>query len=367
VRNSGRWRLWLSIGVALTAAAVLLALPQQRRGRNPSAAQGPATLAQAWPNARPVALPAVLPDGWTYAPMGVVDASTTVGFAGSPGDKQTALVVLTDPAHPRQLQTVAPGGGAYIDAVAATNDQVYWIRSTFDATGQEHAVVWVADLAGGPPRQLAEAGAPALRGSRYELQIVDGRVYWVTTPTTGTPTTEVHSVAINGGTVDTQTVDGTLALTAWPWLTTGVGALGSHTELVNLRTNQTIAVPTLADQQLTCSPTWCRVVTSGPGGGTVVLMRPDGRDKQTIAEAGEGAALADVALLDRFEVLTRPASNNRASTSQRLVLYDLSTRRRILIDAAVGPTLGARGNWLWWSTGDNEALTWHLLDLLTLT
>jgi membrane-bound inhibitor of C-type lysozyme len=33
----------------------------------------------------------------------------------------------------------------------------------------------------------------------------------------------------------------------------------------------------------------------------------------------------------------------------------------------VATNAGGRGDYLWWSTGDNETLAWHGLDLRTLT
>jgi hypothetical protein len=37
----------------------------------------------------------------------------------------------------------------------------------------------------------------------------------------------------------------------------------------------------------------------------------------------------------------------------------------VLIEPAA-TNAAARGDYLWWSTGDNETLAWHALDLRTL-
>jgi hypothetical protein len=49
-----------------------------------------------------------------------------------------------------------------------------------------------------------------------------------------------------------------------------------------------------------------------------------------------------------------------------LALYDVAHRRPVLISPAA-TNAGGRGGYLWWSTGDNETLAWHGLDLRTLT
>jgi membrane-bound inhibitor of C-type lysozyme len=52
-------------------------------------------------------------------------------------------------------------------------------------------------------------------------------------------------------------------------------------------------------------------------------------------------------------------------TVSRLDLYDIADGKPVLLDAAATGA-SARGNFVWWSTGDNETLAWHGLDLRTL-
>ncbi|HCU48547.1 MAG TPA: hypothetical protein DGG94_01725 [Micromonosporaceae bacterium] len=66
----------------------------------------------------------------------------------------------------------------------------------------------------------------------------------------------------------------------------------------------------------------------------------------------------DVALLDRYEVYSH--------ADGRLALFDLEERRSITIARNISQ-VASRGPVLWWSTGDNETLAWHVLDLRTLT
>jgi hypothetical protein len=47
----------------------------------------------------------------------------------------------------------------------------------------------------------------------------------------------------------------------------------------------------------------------------------------------------------------------------KLTLYDIARQRAVFVDLAT--TANARGAFIWWSTGDNELLTWHGLDLRT--
>ena len=360
-----RWRVWIGVAAALAAAGILLTLPAPKPSTGRTAPDAPLTLAGVWPKATPITVPAVLPDGDGYSPMLVLDAATTVGYTTSPDRTRTRLVVLTDPTRPRVLQAISPGTGDTIDTVAATADQLYWIRSITDEHGVAHASIWTADRAVGPARQLtADGGAAALRNSQYDLQIADGQLYWAANPV-GTPkVTEVRSIAVAGGPVNVQTVPGSYALAGWPWLTSATGNLGGPNELLNLRTGQRLPITAAAEQQLTCTAAWCRVTTYAPTGGELVLQRPDGRDSRRVNDPGQFAALTDVALLDRFEVLTAPVSAS-SSTIQRLSVYDLTTSRQVIV--APGVTLiGGQGSWLWWSTGDNETLTWHLLDLTTL-
>jgi hypothetical protein len=66
--------------------------------------------------------------------------------------------------------------------------------------------------------------------------------------------------------------------------------------------------------------------------------------------------------LDRFEILARAGSNGAPTSSQQLLLYDLKHTRTVVVANGVGMIL-SRGGVLWWSTGDNETLAWHALDL----
>ena len=49
----------------------------------------------------------------------------------------------------------------------------------------------------------------------------------------------------------------------------------------------------------------------------------------------------------------------------KLSLYDIARRRTVLISPA-STNSAIRGGYLFWSTGNNETLTWYGLDLRSL-
>jgi hypothetical protein len=65
----------------------------------------------------------------------------------------------------------------------------------------------------------------------------------------------------------------------------------------------------------------------------------------------------------------QPLNRRFSPTETRVVaqvfLYDIARRRSVEVTNAASAVFGA-GGWLWWSTGDNETLAWHGLDIHTL-
>ena len=365
--GTSAWRRRLGAAAALAVVGVLLALPNARPPQPGAGPAGPLTLAGVWPAARPVALAATLPTGDTYTPLLVLDATTSVGLTSRPGNRTSALVLLTDPARPRQLQILSPGTGDTVEAVAATADRIYWLRSVDgNGGGPEQASIWTARRAGGPAEAVTTRAGPATtNSSQFDLQVADGRLVWTTVGNGAVPVTEVRSIPLSGGPVQVRSFPGGYGLTAWPWLTSTLGGVGGSNELVNVATGQRVPVATSDGQQPTCTPTRCRMNQSTAGGNLVVYQRPDGSQRRAVPPDAGTPATADVALLDRFAVLTAPTSSDVESALQRLVLDDLSTNRQVTVDTGV-TRVGGYGNWLWWSTGDQETLTWHLLDLSKL-
>jgi len=157
-------------------------------------------------------------------------------------------------------------------------------------------------------------------------------------------------------------------LTAWPWLTTSPGATGDHAELDNPTTGARVTVPAPDGQMITCTPVWCRLIAdNAQQTQRIELMHPDGTGRQVLGDANSTALSDDVALRDRFEVLADPTPTSSPTiVIERVWLYDLTRRRSVLLTPAAS-NAGARGDYVWWSTGDNETLAWHALDLRSLT
>jgi hypothetical protein len=323
-------------------------------------------LSSVWPAARPFTFSGVLPDGSAYVPAVVIDATTSVGRATSPDQSRTSLVVRTGGAA-RVVQTALIDQGGLIDGITVAQDtEIYWMLTAPDATGRARVALWSAAVSGGPARLVtADVGLPALAGSKYGLQAVDGRLWWASTSGPDqTDRTELRSVALAGGPVTVRTIPGAWTMSRWPWLVTSpaAGAAGTLIRRYDVATGATQTVPAAAGTSVGCGPVWC---LTAPG-DAVTLFHPDGSDIRRIATGRTLPALVDVALADRFAPLLAPASANPDSGLTVLRLYDTVTGRTVLVDWGVNQ-VGGDDDFLWWATGDSEAVAWHALDLRTLT
>jgi hypothetical protein len=345
-------RLRLAAAVGTVAAGVLLVLPTPG-SRAPSAPP-------AWPT---VDLPATLPDGTTFTPAAVLDPhSVVVQIADAdPDTASLALLDPADPASPRRLDQIPIAGGGSFDAVAVDGGFVYWMSSVADDQGGSRSTLRRADAAGHAAVLTTDTGHATFTGSTHDLQVADGRVWWTATRGTTVPTTDLRSVALSGGTVDVRPLDGTFHLTGWPWAADdGIG--GQPVIQLNLATGERRTFKEPAGQDVYCAAVWCRTVVSTSQSAVVTLRRTDGTgDTGRINADGEVPLFVDVAALDRFEFLSAPISTQAASASERISVYDLAAGRRLSI--AVATAEGLAGTWMWWATGDNETMTWHLLDL----
>ena len=166
---------------------------------------------------------------------------------------------------------------------------------------------------------------------------------------------------------------GTFVLSEWPWLVSPFSGRAAPTRLVNLTTGNQITVANNPGELTRCTPTWCRVgITGDTGLIRIDLKRPDGSQRRRIAGADASPVLNDVALLGRFEVLvalTDPLAGPAAAPTpggDRLELYEIPTGRTVILDTGIVTAL-SHGGMLWWSKGADDALTWHALDLGSLT
>jgi hypothetical protein len=151
-------------------------------------------------------------------------------------------------------------------------------------------------------------------------------------------------------------VPGRFALTEWPYATSAGIEQGGPSALIDLRTTARTVVNGQSYELIDCTPSWCRVqVLRTDGSARFDLMRPDGTDRRRIGGPDLRPAVPDVLLLDRFAVL---ADDSRGA----LCLYDVDRGQLADLAPSFG-TVVARGNAVWWSTGDNTSLTWHSIDL----
>ena len=345
--------------------ALLLALHVPKRPSGASHAPvGPPALAQVWPGAHPFAIPAGFPDGSTYTPAVVLDATASVGMIASADGQQTDLALVPATGPPRILQSQSVSDGGSFDGITATADRIYWMHTLTDTDGQAKTSLWTASRSGGPAAELTgDVGAPAFSGSEYDVQVVGDRLEWAGSRPGGT---ELRSIPLAGGRVTVRAVPGAWALSAWPWLVTAPRASDQRPRLHNMDTGAETAVRVPPDQQATCSPTWCRTIPNNAAAATETdLVRPDGSDRRVVGRATDAAIASDVALCDRFEVLLTTATTSGQVAVSRLALYDIAGKRLVQVEAAA-TNAGARGDFLWWSTGDNETIAWHGLDLRTL-
>jgi hypothetical protein len=362
----------ISLVVALVAAGVFLAGSPPQRATSSSAgiAQPLPGLAQTWPDAHPSDTPGLLADGAAYTPLLYLDPKTSVGSALTPDKASVRILLRTGDSQSRELHRVAANRNPQFAGFVSSGDDVIWAESTADASGHAETRLWKADWRTAAPAVplTADTGDAIFFNSQYDLVVADGRVYWAAAARRAEVVTEVRSVALDGGRTDVRNVPGAFSLSQWPWLVSAGSGQAGPVELYDLVGDRRIRMPAAATELLTCTPAWCRVlVLSGTGGpARIDLMRSDATARRRMAGTQASAATADVALLNRFEVLSQNGSAGSPTSSQQLMLYDAAKDRTVVVSQGVG-TVSARGGVLIWSTGDNEALVWHALDLRTLS
>jgi hypothetical protein len=346
----------LALGVALVAGGILVARGPGDAGP-PIAAPPPGRVdaATAWPAARTADIDPAMPDGPLFTPALFFDATTAIGTAPTPDGSQARLLIRSGDDPPRELRRESLEGNPQFDAFATAGDVIVWAESGDRRPGTR---IWAAARSGGPARQLtADTGNAVFAGNEFDLVIAEGRAHWAAAKA---GTTEIRSVALTGGPVTVRTEPGEWSQTAWPWLT-------DETEhrLRNTASGRDVPIATTGTEQVTCSPTWCRaMVLNGEGLARIDLMHPDGSARRRIAGSGAQAAVNEVAVLDRFEILAEPGPTSDLTGTAALLVYDIATGRTVLVDPAADGAF-TKGGMLWWSTGDQDTITWHTLDLRT--
>ena len=381
-----------SLLIAVVAAGFLLGLPdpatqvpqvpnRDRAGSQPLAAVPP--LAQLWPQARIEVMPGPLLDATGYLPWHYLDARTSMGTAQSTDRSMMRLLLrsagdgaTTDPAvtELRRLSTtLAPQFLGFV----STGDEVYWIETTIvpaaegtpvepGVGGVPEASIWRYRRGSTtlPEQVTTELGDVLLSDTQNDLVIADGRLRWAAVARDDANVTELRSVPLAGGVVEIDRVDGAYLPSSWPWLTSASTEQAPF-HLFNPRTGERKVVPASATELISCTPVWCRSMVLGPDGGPtrIDLMRPDGSARQRVAGPRVSTPIAQVAMLDRFEVLTR--GNDRPDSATQLLIYDTTSQRTAMLAEQAG-MIFANAGILWWSTGESDPAQWHALDLRTL-
>lgn len=346
--------------VALAAAGTMLA-SDPRPPEPPRSAEPPLTEAYAGATVRDT--PGVLPDGAAYTPLFFLDAARSVGTALSPDGADVRLLLHTGDAQ-RELRRMPKEQSAEFAGFTSDGAELAWVELGSDADGAGRSRIWAVPLSGGAPRVVtADTGVVMLFDKQGDLALHDGEVSWIAD--VGKPdVSALHTAPLAGGRPVVREIAGAYAISSWPWLVSEAVADTGAVELQNLESGARVVVGVQPGELMTCSPAWCRSVLIGSTEASTVieLFRPDGSGRVRTVTGAVSSAVADVAALDRFEIYTR---SSPLLTSNRLMLYDLRSRSLALVSAGAG-RVASRAGVLWWSTGDNETLTWHALDLRTL-
>ncbi|WP_433305153.1 hypothetical protein ACQP2F_17295 [Actinoplanes sp. CA-030573] len=345
-------RTTVTLAAAVIAAAALLAGGRQQSAPPPV---GRVTAGQAWPRAARADFPDL-----PVSPLLFLDARTVVGTLPTRDGAHQRLVIQTPGGPDRELRRLPADGNPQFGSVTAAGGRLVWAELAEHRPWQ----LWTADLAGGPARRLVpDAGDVTFPGNQHDLVIAQDQVYWAVAA--GERATVIRSVPLVGGPPTGRTLDGQWSLSTWPWLTDEASAGTGTTRLRDMATGRQIRISVPAHQLAGCTLSWCRVMVMNPGGALagIDLMHPDGSGRRRIAGGGAQAAVTDVAVLDRFEILSEPAPDSDLTGAAGLLVYDIATGRTVTISSAAGGVFTHDGM-LWWSTGETD-LVWHTLDLRT--
>ncbi len=76
-------------------------------------------------------------------------------------------------------------------------------------------------------------------------------------------------------------------------------------------------------------------------------------------------AKGKVVLNERGKTKGKPQPDSDLTGTEALLIYDIATGRTVDVNVAVDGAF-SRGGVLWWSTGDQDTIVWHTLDLRTV-
>jgi hypothetical protein len=366
-----RARDLIALAAAVTACTAVVLLPNVARSAIPAA--DPATLAGAWPNAHPFDIPGTVLSNWAYQPQVIVAGGESIGTAKSPDGTVISLVDVDSrrsPASVRVVQSGLDSKKVSFDAFAVTGTDVYFMRNTTNDAGYGTESLWRLPRTGGGGaiRVVADAGEALFDGSIDDIQVAAATLRWIATAPDDESKTVLESMSLPAGPVSTRLLDGQYTLTTYPMLYSGQLRDPATPQLTDSSTGKVSQVHITQPSGASCDPQWCVMLASDTNGAYIVqLCRPDGSALTHLGDGNTHLAITDPTLLDRFVALTEQtqAMINAPNPTEQLWLYDIGQRHDVEITGAASAVAGA-GGWLWWSTGDNETLTWHALDLTAL-
>jgi hypothetical protein len=354
----------LALAAALAAAGWLLAVPTPVAQHRPGTDW---TLEEAYTNATVINLHGYADGAWSYQPLAFADAHTSIGASLSPDIGGTKLIVITDGHTARVLRSLGQKLAAQFLGLRIAGDIVVWLEQTAGDDGHGDAVLWAGNWRTGAVRELTrDVGEFTFYNAQDDLVVRDERVYWTASGPGTTPTTEIRSVALNGGPVQTTTIGGSWQQIGGTLLTTARAGGATRTEILDWASGRRRTTPDSPGALVSCTNAWCQAVILGTGNATrIEVFNLDGDHRVTAATGPVTAVLNDVALLDRWEVYGRSTGSDPNLTTLQILLYDIVTKRLIVFgDGAEQIT--ARDGYLWWSTGGGDYVTWHVLDLHAL-
>jgi len=363
----GREMRWTGLFSALVAAAWLLSLsPASIRDARPP---GASSIGSVWPQAVRGSVSGSLADGSTYTPGFFLDVGTSIGQAVTADGAFMRLVVVRGPDSVRELRRLPAESAPQFFGFVTADGQLAWAESTSDAAGALTTSMWVtlADGAATARRIVGDAGDVRQTDSAFGLAIVDRRLHWTVVSSGEESSTELRSVGLDGGGARSTVVPGLWSPVAWPWLLDDSGAVyGGRVVLMDRVRQVTRDVVAGQTEFPECGAAWCRVIVMDDVGGRIDLARVDGTQRRRIAGADDGFPVTDVAVLDRFEILTAFSPRTRAGLGRPVSIYDIA-RDSVVAVVSDAVSVQSRGGFLWWSSGFDDRLSWSVVDLRTLS
>jgi hypothetical protein len=365
--GGGREVRWTGLIAALAAAAWLLSIsPLPASEARPAGS----SIASVWPHALRGSISGSLADGGTYTPGLFLGVDTSVGQAVTADGAFVRLVVVRGADRVQELRRLPALDAPQFFGFVAADGELAWAESTSDAAGTLTTSMWVtrADGGGEARRVVADAGDVRQTDSAFGLAIVERRLHWTVISSGAKSTTELRSVALDGSGARKAVVAGLWSPVAWPWLLDDSGAVSGGRVVLMDRVRQVTREVVAGQAEFPeCGASWCRVIVlDDSGSGRIDLVRIDGTQRRRIAGADDGFPVTDVAVLDRFEILTAFSPQARPGLGRPVSIYDI-TRNGVVAVAPDAVTVQSRGGFLWWSSGFDDRVSWRVVDLRTLS